>query len=481
MKTEATPRAAELSFLKRRGLVLRLGAWYAIFYFTTFALLSYLGFNFIRRSLMQEDFDLMQAQVMDFREYYRKNPEQAFETYFSSEHRALFGIVYVRMGGDGEQVLLTDYPLANTDALKQSPIEPIRDKKTPFRSINLQGGVDLHVALFSFPVNEEVSIEIARNEQPHKRLLEAFLALSLLAAIPLAAVGLLGGAFFTKWALQPVREVNRAMRAILATGKFEERVQTKAHSGEMRDLIDLCNRLLAHCERLIKGMHQALDNVAHDLRTPLTRLRASTESALLGDEDSTRQREALADTLEETDQILTMLNTIMEVTAAESDLLELHYDEIGVAALVARVVDLFEFVAEEKNIQLRAAVADGMMIRADNQRLLQALSNLVDNAIKYTPAGGHVVIWAKMEGDKAVFGVKDDGTGIAPFERESIWDRLHRGDSSRHEKGLGLGLSMVKAIVLAHGGSVHVHSEVGQGAEFIISIPTPKQTDEEEH
>jgi len=329
------------------------------------------------------------------------------------------------------------------------------------------------VRIFSFSVNDSVAIEIARNERPHNRLLEAFLALSLVSAIPLAAVGLLGGAMFTRWSLQPVREVNRAMTAILTTGSFQERVRTEAHAGEIGDLVDLCNRLLSHSERLMQGMHQALDDVAHDLRTPLTRLRVSAETALLKENDVHAQREALGDSLEEADQILAMLNTIMEVTAAESDLLQLHRETVAVEPLLARVTDLFEFVAEEKEIQLRTVVTPGLTVEADAQRLLQAMSNLVDNAIKYTPTAGHVVISARREEGKAVFAVKDDGIGIAANEHESVWDRLYRSDVSRQKKGLGLGLSMVKAIAIAHGGAIHLRSHPGQGSEFILEIPTP--------
>jgi len=457
----------------RWGYVLRLGVWYAVFYFTTFFLFSYIGYRFIRHSMELEDLDLIQAQTTDFRDFYRDDPLAGFSSYFSASHRAIFDIVYVRIVTPDERKLLSDYPLAEREAIAAQGMEPTPSGYRKVQELPLKSGGSIPVRVFTSRVSENVSIEIARNERSHKRLMEAFMALSVVVAIPLALIGLVGGALFTKWSLHPVSQVNRAILAILKTGSFEERVHTAARSGELGDLVNLCNRLLAHIERLMRSMSQSLDNVSHDLRTPLTRLRISAESALLkeGEGANTAHREGLADCLEETEQILAMLNTIMEVTEAESDLLELHRETVRVEEFMHQLTDLYEFVAEEKAIRLRTVVTPSLVAWVDVQRLFQALGNLVENAIKYTPEKGHVVISAREENRRTIFAVRDDGIGIAANEQEIIWDRLYRSDVSRHEKGLGLGLSMVKAIAVAHGGSVRLKSRVGEGSEFVMEIP----------
>jgi len=145
---------------------------------------------------------------------------------------------------------------------------------------------------------------------------------------------------------------------------------------------------------------------------------------------------------------------------------------VRLADVVARAVDLYREVADTKGVALVAAAPDACVVMADRARLEQVAANLVDNAVKYTPAGGRVEIEAREEAGVARLIVRDTGAGIAPDELPRIFDRLFRGDSSRTERGLGLGLSLVRAVVEAHGGTVGVVSEPGQGATFTVSLPT---------
>jgi signal transduction histidine kinase len=142
-----------------------------------------------------------------------------------------------------------------------------------------------------------------------------------------------------------------------------------------------------------------------------------------------------------------------------------------VAEAIEDAVELYEDVAQEKGIVLTLACPPDLVVHADRRRLRQVLANLVDNAVKYTPPSGRVAIDARREGEDVVVAVSDTGPGIAAEDRERIWERLYRGDQSRSERGLGLGLSLVRAIVQAHGGSVSVDSTPGQGARFIVRLP----------
>lgn len=289
--------------------------------------------------------------------------------------------------------------------------------------------------------------------------------------LPVIGIGLAGGLFLARRALGPVRHLIHILHSIIQTGQTKTRVPVRHTGDELDELGGLFNTMLSRIESLIEGMRAALDNVAHDLRSPLTRLRGIAEMALGSSQNEETYREALADCLEESEHILTMLNHLMDISEAETGAMKLHLEPLNIRSLIEEVTDVYRYVAEEKDIMVHTFAPEELHVVADRNRLRQALANLLDNAVKYTPEGGQIDIEAFQQQQQITVVVRDTGIGISPDELPKIWDRLYRGDKSRSQRGLGLGLSFVRAIVQAHKGSVRVVSEPGHGSQFILSLP----------
>jgi signal transduction histidine kinase len=271
--------------------------------------------------------------------------------------------------------------------------------------------------------------------------------------------------------LRPVREVVRTARKIIATGDHEARVPEQPGADELTEMAALFNNVLEKNAALVRAMRESLDNTAHDLRTPLTRLRGLAELALQSD-DPAAHREALADCAEESERVLAMLRALMDVTEAEAGMMRLDRQPTDLAQLIADVVELYAMIAEEKRIVVTNETMGPLVASVDSARMRQVFANLLDNALKYTPAGGRVSISARAETSAVTVTFRDCGIGIATDEQTKIWSRLYRSDRSRTQRGLGLGLSLVKAIVEAHGGSAAVQSEPGTGSTFTVTLPS---------
>ena len=313
-------------------------------------------------------------------------------------------------------------------------------------------------------------LQVGFHSADWQELLVRFRQVFILIAAPLLVLSFLGGALASSRALRPVQHLTRAFQSIIRTGRLDARVPERGGGGELDALVSLYNGMLAKIETLVNGMRGALDNVAHDLRTPLARLKAAAETALAGPPSG--QRRALESCLEETQAILTMLNTLMDISEAETGAMRLARARVRLADLIEDLRELYGYVAAERSITLESRVPPELEVDADLNRLRQVIANLLDNALKYTPGGGRVLIEASAEEDGVKIVVRDTGPGIPAEELPHIWERLYRGDRSRSTPGLGLGLSLVQAIVRAHGGTVAARSLPEAGAEFTVRLPS---------
>ena len=462
----------------------RLSLWYAGAFTVSaavlFALLYLLVVSFFERS----EREVISARLKECSLVYERGGLPALNglVHSSSDFTAGGGSFFVRVTGPLGSVLLL---IAPHDWVQQA--QDARSLSDPRAGRGGSAGLPPGTAWVRIPRDESSDyvvasalmsdgsvLQVGRSTDRGATLWRPFLTAFLAALGPTLLLGLAGGAIFAYRATSPVREMLRTARAIISTGNMDERVPETQAASELAELARQFNRVLEKNGALLRSMREALDNVAHDLRTPLTRLRASAETALADDATRDDAREALADCTEEAERVLTLLNAVLDVTEAESGMMTLRRERADVRALLAQVLDGYSLVAEERRItvQTRWPLREPCEASVDPTRMRQAFANLVDNALKYTPEGGAVEVGCRpLEGGAVEVMVRDSGMGIPAGEQTRIWERLYRGDKSRGQRGLGLGLSLVKAIVEAHGGRVEVASREGEGALFTVSLP----------
>jgi signal transduction histidine kinase len=429
---------------EREFFGLRLGLWYATLFVLGSLVIVYLAYYVMSASLAERDAQIIQSKLGEYATVYRRGGLRALADTVRLEQLTAPERLYVRVLDRDAEVFL----LSNREGWDPSTLE---------------------TGSLTFP--DGTLVEVGKSNEARQDLLRRFRRALGLITVAIVGLALTGGWLATQSALQPIRRLTAAAGRIVKTGRTDERVPIDQHEDALKGLTLLFNAMLDKIEGLVTGMRGALDNVAHDLKTPLTRLRGSAELALASAPDLDRYREALADCVEESDRVLVMLNTLMDISEAESGAMPLNRERVELSSVVGRAIDLYRDVADAKGVSLTAEPDGTVAVSADRVRLEQVAANLIDNALKYTPRGGQVTAEVSGDAGHGLIRVRDTGSGIPADELPRIWERLFRGDSSRTERGLGLGLSLVKAIVEAHGGTVSVESTVGTGSTFAVSLP----------
>ena len=454
--------------MRRRTLGLRLSLWYAaVFILSTVGLVA-LTYALLASSLAQRDHDIINATLREYVSRYEAGGLPALQRAVEIEERTgQRERLFVRVLGPGADALFVTTPPGWNDF----DVDELQNARDGLGAAHAPDR-DAVLEVASARLIDGTILQVGKSNETRRALLRQFRVIVGWVSALTMVVGVIGGLVLTRSTLRPIDNLIHVVRNIIRTGRTNERVPagSAAATGDTVDeLIALFNTMLDRITGLIGAMGESLDNVAHDLRTPMTRLRAVAERALESG-DVTHQREALADCLEESDRILSMLNTLMDISEAETGVVNLAREPVRIDELLRQVVDLYEEVADAKQISVTLDAAETVVL-ASRDRLRQAFANLLDNAIKYTGPHGSVTLRAFDDDGEVVVSVADTGAGIAAEHLPRIWDRLYRADPSRAERVLGLGLSLVRAYVQAHGGTVSAASVPGRGSTFTVRLP----------
>lgn len=460
----------------RAGLTfsLKLSVMYALFFVIASGGLFVVAYYLMGNLVEQREREIVKDRILEYRAWYEEGGIRALKARFDEQANPAGDIFFVRMVGPLNQVLFVKFP-PGFEGLDPRRLRAVQPGKKDFW-LSLEGTAEKGAWTVGMaPLPGGITLQVGKSSARSRELLSYFRTVFIIFMIPILLLGVIGGGMVAFRAIKPIRNLIETVKDILKTGEMSLRVPVRRERGEMDELVGLFNRMLDKNDLLILAMHNSLDNVSHDLRTPMTRLRSVAEFALQDPENREACQEALADCMEESERVLTMLNTLMDVAEAETGAMRLEKIPLSVSDVIRDVVDLYEIVAEEQDTKVVVNLPETLTIHADRTRLQQVLANLLDNALKYGGNGGTVKIDACEEGPDAVVIVSDEGMGIAENEVPKIWERLYRGDLSRSKRGLGLGLSFVKAIVHAHGGTVHVDSRLKEGSTFIVKLPRSKE------
>ena len=459
----------------RRTLAFRLTVWYAGI-FTVFSLLAFFLFYLQIASIIRERTDeelrdgikefsaLLAARGMD---------EVKQTMVLEAKEDGVNKIFYRLLTPDGKESASSDLSSWGRLEVNRPVLERIAAGGKPaFETVAIPGR--RHEARIVYgPIGPGAILQIGLSLEDDDELLAGFREIFGGTVAAVMALAALIGWFMARRALTQVEEVTRTAQAISASD-LDQRVPVKGQAEEIDRLAITFNDMLDRIRALVTEMKEMTENIAHDLRSPITRIRGLAEMALTTGKSVEEYEAAAASTVEDCDRLLEMINTMLYIsqTEVEATTGKLPTEEVDMTGVVRDACEIFQPVAEDKGVKLVVEIGAQLRVRGALQALQRMLANLIDNALNYTPRPGTVTV--SVEGDEklGVIAVKDTGIGITPDELPHIFRRFYRGDRSRSRPGTGLGLTLVEAIVHAHGGRISVTSAPNMGTTFTVTLPS---------
>ena len=328
-------------------------------------------------------------------------------------------------------------------------------------------------------IGKGIVVQLGYSMESDTAFIALFKKIFLASMFALILIAALVGWFMARRALSGVEAVTRTARQI-SESDLSKRVPIKARHEEIDRLAVTFNQMLDRIETLVAGIREMGDNIAHDLKSPVARIRGMAEIGLTEGQKSDTEGSLAGSTIEECDRLLEMINTMLVISKTEAGAGELVLDPVDLAGVVRGAVNLFAPLAEDKGLSISCDMPPSLPVLGDLKMLQRAVANLLDNAIKFTPEGGKIDICGfrdMKDPERIHVSFADNGIGIHPDDLKKIFDRFYRCDQSRTTGGSGLGLSLANAIAKAHHGEIIAESSPAKGSVFTLILPEGKSNE----
>jgi heavy metal sensor kinase len=456
----------------RHTLVFRLTLWYAGI-FTVSSLLAFLFFYLEVTSIIRQRTDAELSEIVqEFSALMAAKGIDAVKRTMITEAKddGESKIFYRLLSSDGNEIASSNLTPWGRVSTNRAALGRATDPASPvFETLAFQGR-EHKVRIVYGALGPDAVLQIGWSLEDDELFVAEFQEIfGTTVAVVMVFAALLGW-FMAKRALASVAEVTRTAQ-VISGGDFEQRVPVKGRGSEIDRLATTFNGMLDRIQTLVTEMKQMTENIAHDLRSPITRIRGIAEMTLTTGKAIDEYEAAAADTVEECDRLLEMINTMLYIAEAEATAGKLAMEQVDMARVVRGACELFQPVAEDQGLNLVARIDGDLKVRGELQGLQRMVANLIDNALKHTPSPGIVTVSVNGDEKQGVISVQDTGIGISQEELPRVFERFYRCDRSRSRPGVGLGLSLVKAIVHSHRGQITVMSTPNAGTTFTVTLP----------
>jgi heavy metal sensor kinase len=461
----------------RHTLAFRLTLWYAGIFMLT-SCVAFLFFYFLITSVIRDrtDQDLLGeartlSSILKVQGINAVKHRIIFEAQAAGEKKVFFRLLSL----DGQEFSSSNMSYWRDISVAKAAIEQLIGGNRPiFNTVSLpdrQHNIRLLYAI----IGRNIILQLGQSMENYTRFIEAFRKIFVTTMASLFVFAAIIGWFMARRALAGVEAVTRTARQI-SEGSLKERVPVKKYQDEIDQLAITFNQMLDRIQTLVTGIREMSDNIAHDLKSPITRIRGISEVSLTTDASEKEYENMAASTVEECDRLLDMINTMLVISKTEAGVNKLDAKELDIGAVVRDACELFQSPAEDKDLRLVCDVPGNFSISGDNRLIQRMIANLIDNAIKYTPAGGSIEVTVNtVNHDAVAITIQDTGIGISEKDMPRVFERFYRCDPSRSEAGIGLGLSFVRAIARAHGGDITVAGGSNRGSTFKVTLPLAGQ------